>query len=264
MSLLDILAGGFAGLVSTCLFYPIDSYKAHQQYLLGHSQELKGVKLRGYYRGISVVAAFSVPSVAIYFATLEKVKSMVPGNGYLKEVLGGVSAQITSSVIAAPRDFVKLRLQVQHLQPKEESRYRGPWTAAYDIARNQGIRGLFRGWTAEVTLWSVYSSLYLISFRIVKDFARKLTGYQQVYMPVWVVAPCASIASGITAWITNPIDVFKVQYQTKQSFGDFTQVAREIHSHGAWFRGSVPRVLSVAPRTALSFSLFEFFKSFTQ
>jgi hypothetical protein len=104
------------------------------------------------------VAALSIPSVALYFATLEVMKDYFPDwQGPTKviaeptllkqqEFASGIMAQLTSSFIATPRDVIKQRLQVQHLQEGGmKERYHGSWAAAKDIFRSEGLaRGLYR------------------------------------------------------------------------------------------------------------------------
>lgn len=95
--------------MSSVIFHPVDSYKAHAQFQLKvpgwnphltskTSGHITRYPLPMYFRGVSVgewccaavngilVAALSVPSVAMYFATLELMKVYYPGQEGAKKV----------------------------------------------------------------------------------------------------------------------------------------------------------------------------------
>eukprot|EP01126_Amoeba_proteus_P010816 TRINITY_DN14282_c0_g1_i4.p1 TRINITY_DN14282_c0_g1~~TRINITY_DN14282_c0_g1_i4.p1 ORF type:complete len:152 (-),score=5.11 TRINITY_DN14282_c0_g1_i4:143-598(-) len=145
-------------------------------------------------------------------------------------------------------------------QGSMNEKYRGFSHAVRCIVHEEGIKGLYRGWAPEVALWTVYGSLYLVLFREVKHQARRITGQDQLF--VSQIAVSAGIASGITAFFTSPLDVFKLHFQTKPTvtakelITGISQVGMPI-----WMRGSGARVLSVAPRTTVCFTMFEYLRS---
>eukprot|EP01127_Copromyxa_protea_P008779 TRINITY_DN2019_c0_g1_i1.p1 TRINITY_DN2019_c0_g1~~TRINITY_DN2019_c0_g1_i1.p1 ORF type:complete len:210 (-),score=29.51 TRINITY_DN2019_c0_g1_i1:91-720(-) len=202
--------------------------------------------------------------MAVYFATLQFMKDRFPEwQGASKELVSGVLSQFTSSFIATPRDVIKQRVQVQHLQSKGLTvRYSGCWDAAKSIIKTEGVvRGLYRGWAPELALWALYGSLYLVTFREVTQEAKRITN-EKDFLPVKYVAVCAGIASAFTAAVTNPADLLKLHYQTRPGQTLFG-LAQEVQSHGTatWMRGTTARVLAVSPRTTLAFTIFEFCNS---
>eukprot|EP01127_Copromyxa_protea_P021681 TRINITY_DN7534_c0_g1_i2.p1 TRINITY_DN7534_c0_g1~~TRINITY_DN7534_c0_g1_i2.p1 ORF type:complete len:153 (+),score=12.76 TRINITY_DN7534_c0_g1_i2:181-639(+) len=146
------------------LLSPIDSLKAQTQFQLKTVWNRSIIKTL--YRGYGLVLASTVPLTATYFISMETSKKLLPlQEGPVKEFLAGVLAQTMASVMFTPRDVIKERMQVQHLQNTTTDKYDKAWDALKFVWKTEGAKGLFRGYFQTLTLWSLYGGvrqIYLI------------------------------------------------------------------------------------------------------
>lgn len=83
-----------------------------------------------------------------------------------------------------------------------------------------------------------------------------------------------SIAGGLAAAITNPLDIVTVRLMTQgvqlesahgtRLFGIMHGLAQIYRAHGicGLWKGTTPRVLNVVPQTGLSFAIYETMKQY--
>lgn len=70
-----------------------------------------------------------------------------------------------SCVVFVPVDVIKERLQIQtalptHSVPAVGTAYRGSWDALVTIARQEGVRGVYRGYWATLLSFGPFSAAY--------------------------------------------------------------------------------------------------------
>jgi len=269
-----LVCGGTAGLVSNSICHPIDTIKAMIQFGTGsnritwrdikHAWKKEGV--RPFYRGYPTVLVSTVPCTATYFLSYEQSKKIIPGSdeSVLKQSLCGVCSQLLSSLLFTPRDVIKERLQVQHLQTGSmKNKYRGSWDALTQIYKTDGFYGLYRGYFQTLSLWSVYGAIYLGVYTKTKYWTKKQTNKENLD-PLFILL-CAVVSAAFAAAITNPLDVVKLHYQVhsqKQSFWSILSDTTKKYGYEVWLRGTGARVGWIAPRTALSFTTYEICKSY--
>lgn len=74
-----------------------------------------------------------------------------------------------ASVMFTPRDVIKERMQVQHLQTASNLSYNNSMDAIKYVWKNEGLKGMFRGYFQTLTLWSLYGgvrpSSHCVNFR---------------------------------------------------------------------------------------------------
>lgn len=269
-----LLCGGTAGMVANAITHPFDTAKAMIQYQVEKKSTRdvmevlknawKSERFRPFYRGFVIVLVSTIPSTAVYFVSLETGKLFVPGpeESVIKQSISGVFAQFCSSFIFAPRDVIKERLQVQRLQ--QGRHYKGAWDAFKSIMKSDGVLGLYRGYWQTMTLWSVYGAMYLAFYTKTKTWAKKYTWYRETNMPAYIRMTCAIVSASLAAAITNPLDVIKLHFQVKPETKSFWDLAKNItlkYGTKVWLRGTLSRVLWMAPRTAISFTTYESVKN---
>lgn len=71
-----------------------------------------------------------------------------------------------SCAVFLPVDVVKERLQVQSNRP--EVPYRGSMDALKTIIQQEGIRGIYKGYTATVCSYGPFSAIYFVLYEEVK------------------------------------------------------------------------------------------------
>jgi hypothetical protein len=77
----------------------------------------------------------------------------------LVHFLAGSIAQLSGSVLWVPQDVVKERLQVQKdpLTGAVKGNFTGSLDAVKRIVKEEGIRGLYRGYIAHQVVWTPYN-----------------------------------------------------------------------------------------------------------
>jgi solute carrier family 25 folate transporter 32 len=144
-------------------------------------------------------------------------------------LIAGVGSGALASVICAPLDLVRTRMQVW-------TQVKGSPTLAIpqmlgDIIRKEGIAGCFRGLGATLmtvpTFWGVYFPLY-------DDFKRTWTEKHPDVSPTWIHMGSAVGAGVISDVICNPMFVVRTRLQTEA-----------LHSIMPVDAGSVPKKMSM-------------------
>lgn len=201
----------------------------------------------------------------------------------VKDFLAGFYAQVVSSVVGVPRDVVKQRLQIQHLRVPGRPRfeYKSSLHAVSHIVKTEGFfKGLYRGWWPDTSLWGIYGGFYFVFFTINKALAREALGLdncseaatecglhqEPVPLSSPVISLCAMSAATIAAALTNPIDVLRLHYVTRPGERLLSLIRNETRAHGYsfWWHGYKQRVFLSAPRTTISFTMFEYVQSHLQ
>jgi len=173
-------ASSIAGVVSRLICHPIDTCKSKIQ----ASDKLKGISdvirttyrlegIRGFYPGLGVVLLGSIPGVCIYISTYEYTKNELlnrytslqsyPALVYLSS---GLLAETACCTLFIPVDVVKQRLQVQSLG--QSYRYRNGLDAIQTILRQEGLRGIYKGYWATLFSYGPFSAIYFALYEKVK------------------------------------------------------------------------------------------------
>jgi hypothetical protein len=143
VSAVDFTAGFLAETVSCAFWVPVDVVKERMQVNSSTNFQniYKSVGFRGLYRGYWATLASYGPFSAVYFSLVEALKRRVPAEseGLAQSVAMCGTAGAIAAFVTTPLDLVKLRLQVPNFQ------YRNFTSGLAQVARTEGIRGLFRG-----------------------------------------------------------------------------------------------------------------------
>lgn len=67
-----------------------------------------------------------------------------------------------------PVDVVKERLQVQANRPQRAYHYNGSWDALRSIIRQEGLRGIYKGYWATLFSYGPFSAVYFWIFEEVR------------------------------------------------------------------------------------------------
>ncbi|KAJ2904230.1 carrier YMC1 mitochondrial [Zalerion maritima] len=179
--------------------------------------------------------------------------------------IAGILAGSTVSLIAAPVEHVKARLQIQYSALKSERFYSGPVDCLKKVHKHRGIRGIYHGLSA--TLF--FRSFFFFWWGSYDVFTRLLQNHTDFSAPAvnfW--------AGGLSAqvfWLTSyPSDVVKQRIMTDPlggTLGDGTpkfrrwkDAARAVYREGGWkgyWRGFVPCFLRAFPANAMALVAFE-------
>ncbi|KAG8785897.1 S-adenosylmethionine transporter [Ceratobasidium sp. 428] len=251
-----LLAGGMAGTSVDLLFFPIDTIKTRLQSSQGF---LKAGGFKGIYRGIGSVVVGSAPGAAIFFTTYSTLKQSLPiaHTHPLNHVISSSLGEVAACLVRVPTEVVKSRTQTSAYGVGVSS-----FGAFMRVARAEGIRGLYRGFGSTIMREIPFTSLQFPMYEFFKIRLAKALGKS---IGPHEAAVCGSVAGGIAAAVTTPLDVLKTRImldikdapERKISLPTrFTQIYRT-EGIRALFSGVVPRTLWISAGGAVFLGVWE-------
>ena len=266
--LADGARGAVSGLAARFLTHPMDTLKARAQVrgARGAVARAEGGRTRagGLYKGFGAVAALAPLASGAYFVGYESGTRWF-GTSASASAATGMWAQALAGVVYTPMDVIKERLQTQDAlgERARMGRYRHWVDAARVIAREEGARGLFRGYWAQNFVWWPWSAAYFAIYERSR-VALESSGGEASPM---VSAVSATAAATAATTLTHPLDLAKTRLQTMRfettTSASLRGVLRDVFKReGArgLFAGAGARVAAVAPGSAISFGVYETLK----
>ncbi|XP_027358705.1 protein MITOFERRINLIKE 1, chloroplastic [Abrus precatorius] len=274
-ALIGAAGGGIAGAFTYVCLHPLDTIKTKMQ-TKGASQIYKNtldavVKtfqskgILGFYSGVSAVIVGSTASSAVYFGTCEFGKSFLSKFENFPAVLippcAGAMGNVVSSAIMVPKELITQRMQAG---AKGRS-----WEVLVNILKNDGVMGLYAGYSATLLRNLPAGVLSYSSFEYLK--AGVLRRSEKSHLEPIQSVFCGALAGAISASITTPLDVVKTRLMTQVRGEGVSKVAavmydgvsatvKQILREEGWIgltRGMGPRVLHSACFSALGYFAFE-------
>lgn len=285
-----MLAGSVAGIMEHCLMYPIDCVKTRMQSL--HPEPgaryrnvmdalRQIVRTEGVWRpirGVNVLAVGAGPAHALYFACYEKIKfslsnAIHPGtNSHFANGVAGCMATVLHDAIMNPAEVVKQRMQMFN------SPYRGVLDCVGSMLRHEGTTAFYRSYTTQLTMNVPFQALHFMTY----EYLQELLNPHRQYNPSSHVVSGA-LAGALAAAATTPLDVCKTLLNTQEAqaihvmqggaaaasapagrhISGLGEAFRTVYRTGgtpAFFKGVQARVIYQMPSTAISWSVYEFFK----
>ncbi|KAI0033747.1 S-adenosylmethionine transporter [Vararia minispora EC-137] len=258
----SLVAGGLAGTSVDLLFYPIDSIKTRLQSSQGF---VKAGGLKGVYKGVGSVVVGSSPGAAVFFSIYDTLKREIAVPAHLepiKHMLAASAGEVGACLIRVPTEVVKTRSQTSSYGTAATSSL----SAARLLWKTEGLSGFYRGFGVTVMREIPFTSLQFPLYELFKrrlslalyDGPGKLHAYQ--------AAVCGSVAGGIAAAATTPLDVLKTRIMldmrspTHAAYPSLWARARDIYLKegvGALFAGVVPRTLWISAGGAVFLGVYE-------
>jgi hypothetical protein len=288
-ALQHIISGAGAGLLSDAVVHPLDTIRVRMQmdgektkFRTGTSTFLHVLRNEGipaFYKGFSAVATGTIPGHALYFYGYEQSKKILNStrfgkeNTFLVHFSSGLIADVFGSFAWCPMDVVKQRLQVQIKGEigSFKQRYQGSVDAIRVIVKQDGFRGLYRGYWAGLATYGPYVALYFSMYEELKTQWKKYGRYKsEDELPFYSYLISAGFAGGSSAIVTVPLDVIKTRLQInaegikyKNAFDAFGRILRE-EGAKTFFRGWQPRCLWMGGGTATTMMFYEVLKKFNK
>ncbi|OQV17081.1 Mitoferrin-1 [Hypsibius exemplaris] len=269
-------AGALAGIMEHCVMYPVDSVKTRMQSIRLASTYrgpvdalIKMVSTEGFLRpvrGIQAVFVGAGPAHAMYFACYENVKTLLEaqlGHGPLAHGLAGSAAAVFHDAVMNPAEVVKQRMQMFN------SSYKSCTQCFTAIWRREGPRAFYRSYFTQLTMNVPFQGIHFMIYELMQDAMNPL----RLYDPRSHVVSGA-MAGAIAAAITTPLDVCKTLLNTQElcalnredkAVRGLPQAMMTIYrccGFRGYFAGLQARVIFQMPSTAISWSVYEFFKYF--
>ena len=136
--------------------------------------------------------------------------------------------------------------------------------AVTNILASSGPRGFFAGWSALALRDLPFD---IIEFPLYEALKARWAAKKGRPLETWEASVCGSLAGGLAAGLTTPLDVVKTRLMTQRAgqhaytglLDCLCRVAKE-EGVGALYRGLVPRVVNIALGGAIFFGAYEAFK----
>lgn len=291
--LIDLLAGGTAGLFEALCCHPLDTIKVRMQLYKKSSnpgQRAPGLIRTGVgifrnegflalYKGLGAVVIGIVPKMAIRFSSFEFYKSLFADKetgkvGGLAIFTSGILAGVTEAcAVVNPMEVVKIRLQAQKNSIKNAAgeaakpKYRNAIQAGYLIVKEEGFKALYRGVSLTACRQAINQGANFTTYTYLKG---KLQAAQKTdTLPVYETAVIGFISGAIGPFCNNPLDTIKTRLQRQigdlheSNFSRGVKIGKALFKESgikAFYKGIIPRVARVASGQCIVFPVYEFFK----
>ncbi|KAK8618859.1 hypothetical protein V6N13_132837 [Hibiscus sabdariffa] len=226
----EFVAGGIGGMAGIISGYPLDTLRIRQQstdsgsalHILRRVVTTEGP--RALYRGMAAPLAsvtFQNAMVFQIYAILSRAfdssVSATDPPSYKCVALGGVGTGALQSIMLAPVELVKIRLQLQNTSvPRSQSvvAQTGPISVAKTILKTEGLRGLYRGFTITALRDAPSHGFYFWTYEYMREQLHpgcRKSG-QETLRTMLIAGGLAGVASWVCCY---PLDVVKTRLQAQ-------------------------------------------------
>lgn len=255
-------AGGAAGTAVDLLFFPIDAVKTRLQSPQGF---LNAGGFKAMYKGVGSVLVGGAPGAAVFFSTYDTMKRSLPIQGELVSLNHMVSAsmgEVAACLVRVPTEVIKTRMQTSSYGSSAASSL----AVARSVLHKDGIGAFYRGFGITVMREIPFTSLQFPLYEYLKY--RLSLALESRPLHASEAAICGSVAGGVAAILTTPLDVLKTRVMLdmrdpNSSFPSLITRARQIYvTEGgrALFSGVVPRTLWISAGGAVFLGVYEWVK----
>jgi len=283
-----LFAGVSGGIVSTIILHPLDLLKIrfavdegprtvnrpNRPQYSGLGDAFKSIfrqeGIRGLYKGVTPNMAGAGTAWGFYFLFYNSIKiDMQKGDTKVQlspanHMLAASEAGVLTLAMTNPIWVVKTRLCLQYGEGKAVSsspNYKGMTDALAKIWREEGIRGLYRGFIPG--LWGVsHGAIQFMAYEEMKSgynnwnnqpIDHKLGTSEYIFF--------AALSKLVAAVTTYPYQVVRARLQDQHSKydGAVDCVRKIVRNEGvtAFYKGLGPNLLRVVPATAITFAVYE-------
>ncbi|XP_077333068.1 mitochondrial brown fat uncoupling protein 1 [Lithobates pipiens] len=275
------IGAGTAACIADLFTFPLDTAKVRLQ-IQGESAVTgvaNGIRYKGVFGTISTIIKTEGPKslynglvaglqrqmsfASIRIGLYDTVKLFYT-NGKEKanivhRIMAGCTTGALAVTIAQPTDVVKVRFQAQVSLRGVKKRYSGTLNAYKTIAREEGMRGLWKGTFPNVTRNAIVNCTELVTYDLIKE---ALLNHKLLTdnLPCHFVS--AFGAGFCTTVIASPVDVVKTRYmnsppgQYKSALNcAWTMLTKE--GPTAFYKGFVPSFLRLGSWNVVMFVSYE-------
>ncbi|GMG29319.1 unnamed protein product [Ambrosiozyma monospora] len=259
---ISLISGGAAGTATDLAFFPIDTIKTRLQAKGGF---FSNGGFRGLYKGLGSAVVGSAPSASLFFVTYDTTKT------YLKHTLpryidNQTTALNLSHMISASLGEVAacmVRVPVEVIKQRTQSlQFKSSFQAFKFIITNQSgegiINGLYRGWSTTIMREIPFT---IIQFPLYEQMKLKWADFDGVERVSPIKgAICGSIAGGIAAALTTPLDVLKTRLMLNKEKIPVSQLFKKLvaeEGYGVFLSGIGPRTMWISAGGAIFLGVYE-------
>jgi solute carrier family 25 protein 33/36 len=292
MKLFNLLSGGAAGTVASCITNPLEVIKMQLQSSSAAVGELSAAGgspaaiakkifekdgIMGFWKGMKPTLIGIIPCRSVYFYSYEQSKRYLGSIGMREgsvpnALISGLAAGVSSNTLTNPIWMVKSRLQLLADSTAGQKAYTGYRDVVKSIFREEGVGGFYKGISA--SYWGCLEGA--TQFMIYEQIKTKLIAQQNVRREEQGLRPTdklsqlsyflsAAVAKGTASIITYPHEVARTRIREQARNGVFKYngmwhtigvVAKEEGWKGL-YSGMGVHLMKVVPNTAIMFLTYE-------
>lgn len=276
-----IFSAGAAACVADLVTFPLDTAKVRLQ-IQGES---KSINVQKRYRGVfgtiftmvrtegprslynGLIAGlhrqmcFASVRIGLYDSMKQFYTRGSGDVGIGSRILAGSTTGAMAVAFAQPTDVVKVRFQAQTRKPEGGAvkRYNSTIEAYKTIARDEGIKGLWKGCLPNIVRNSIVNCSELVTYDIIKELILK-NKLMTDNMPCHFTAAFA--AGFCTTIVASPVDVVKTRYMNSvpgQYSGALNCALTMLLKEGptAFYKGFMPSFLRLGSWNIVMFVSYE-------
>ncbi|XP_040901592.1 mitochondrial uncoupling protein 2-like [Toxotes jaculatrix] len=278
-----VFSAGAAGCVADLVTFPLDTAKVRLQIqgeskplLEGQSTRYRGVfgtlftmvktegprsLYSGLVAGLQRQMSFASVRIGLYDTTKQVYSRGSENVGIGTRLLAGCTTGAMAVAFAQPTDVVKVRFQAQVRLPENGSvkRYSSTIDAYKTIARDEGVKGLWKGCLPNITRNAIVNCSELVTYDIIKELILK-------YNLMTDNMPChftSAFAAGFcTTIVASPVDVVKTRFMNSvpgQYSGAINCALTMLIKEGptAFYKGFMPSFLRLGSWNIVMFVSYE-------
>uniref|UniRef100_A0A8D2IX41 Uncoupling protein 3 n=1 Tax=Varanus komodoensis TaxID=61221 RepID=A0A8D2IX41_VARKO len=278
---IKFLSAGTAACIADLCTFPLDTAKVRLQ-IQGESKAsktVKDVKYKGVFGTITTMVKMEGPRslynglvaglqrqmsfASIRIGLYDSVKQFYTPKGsenasILTRLLAGCTTGAMAVTCAQPTDVVKVRFQA-HIESSAGRKYNGTVDAYRTIAREEGVRGLWKGTLPNITRNAIVNCGEMVTYDLIKEALLKYHLMTDNFPCHFVAAFGAGFCATVVA---SPVDVVKTRYMNSR-LGQYknalsctlTMVVEE--GPTAFYKGFIPSFLRLGSWNVVMFVSFE-------
>ena len=292
MKLFNLLSGGAAGTVASCITNPLEVVKMQLQSSSAAVGELSGAGgspaaiarrifekdgLMGFWKGMKPTLIGIIPCRSVYFFSYEQTKRHLGSMGMREggvpnALISGLAAGVSSNTLTNPIWMVKSRLQLLADSSAGQKAYTGYRDAVRSIFKEEGIGGFYKGISA--SYWGCLEGA--TQFMLYEQIKTRLIAQQNIRREEQGLRPTdklsqlsyflsAAVAKGTASIITYPHEVARTRVREQARNGIFKykgmwQTIGVVAKEEGWkglYSGMGVHLMKVVPNTAIMFLTYE-------
>ncbi|XP_060119943.1 putative mitochondrial transporter UCP3 [Heteronotia binoei] len=276
------LSAGTAACIADLCTFPLDTAKVRLQ-IQGESKAsrtAKNVKYKGVFGTMATMVRLEGPKslynglvaglqrqmsfASIRIGLYDSVKQLYTPKGsdntsIFTRLLAGCTTGAMAVTCAQPTDVVKVRFQAHITMVGGPKKYNGTVDAYRTIAREEGVKGLWKGTLPNITRNAIVNCGELVTYDLIKETLLKYHLMTDNFPCHFVAAFGAGFCATVVA---SPVDVVKTRYmnsnpgQYKNALNcTLTMVVKE--GPTAFYKGFMPSFLRLGSWNVVMFVSFE-------
>ncbi|MEQ2243460.1 Mitochondrial uncoupling protein 2 [Ilyodon furcidens] len=213
----------------------------------------------GLVAGLQRQMSFASVRIGLYDSVKQLYTKGSDHAGIGSRLLAGCTTGGMAVALAQPTDVVKVRFQAQARSNQHARRYCGTIDAYKTIAKEEGIRGLWKGTGPNIARNAIVNCTELVTYDFIKDFLLTFTAMSDNLPCHFVSAFGAGLCTTV---IASPVDVVKTRYMNSalgQYSCVFNCVAAMMTNEGlhAFYKGFMPSFLRLGSWNVVMFVTYE-------